>query len=156
MGPHLDSTQIEELLRASSNKKEDSANDEIDASARIHLKDCYICQMRVRAEGKAMERLAQLKPSETATRSPQCPPDSVWLEFAAGFIRILKICSRMQRNATTVHHCLRDAVADLTGECTPTRASTDCRPGQRHPQLAKRSCAEPDARGRGKPIRCRP
>ena len=38
--PHLDSSQIEELLRASSNKKEDSANDQIDANARIHLKDC--------------------------------------------------------------------------------------------------------------------
>ena len=83
MGPHLDNSQIEELLRASSNKKEDSANDEIDANARIHLKDCYICQARVRAEGKAMERLAQLKSGKTGTPSPQCPPDSVWLEFAA-------------------------------------------------------------------------
>ena len=71
-------------LRPNNSVEEDSANDQIDASARIHLKDCYICQARVRAEGKAMERLAQLKPSETATRTPQCPPDSVWLEFAAG------------------------------------------------------------------------
>ena len=118
MGPHLDSTQIEELLRASSNKKEDSANDEIDASARIHLNDCYICQMRVRAEGKAMERLAQLKPSETATRSPQCPPDSVWLELAAG---IHPDSENILAHAAQCDHCaplLTDAVADLTGECT--------------------------------------
>ena len=119
MEPHLDSSQIEELLRASANKKEDSANDQVDANARIHLKDCSLCQARVRAEGKAMERLAQLKSGKTGTPSPQCPPDSVWLELAA---RIRPSPERLLRHAAQCDHCgalLRDAVEDLTGECTP-------------------------------------
>ena len=118
MGPHIDSTQIEELLRASSHKKEDSANGQINAIARIHLKACYLCQARLRAEGEAMERLAQLKPSETATRSPQCPPDSVWLEIAA---RIHPDPEHLLAHAAQCDHCaplLNDAVADLTSDST--------------------------------------
>jgi CHAT domain-containing protein/tetratricopeptide (TPR) repeat protein len=120
--PHLDSSQIEELLRSSGRDddsvEEDSANDQIDANARLHLNECYICQMRVRAEGEAMERLAQLKPSETAARSPQCPPDSVWLELAAG---IHADPESLLAHASQCDHCaplLNDALADLTSQLT--------------------------------------
>jgi hypothetical protein len=66
-----------------------------------------------------MERLAQLKPSETETRSPQCPPDSVWLEFAAG---IHPDPEDLLTHAAQCDHCialLNDAVADLTSQTTP-------------------------------------
>ena len=66
-----------------------------------------------------MERLAQLKSGKTGTPSPQCPPDSVWLELAA---RIRPNPERLLRHAAQCDHCgalLRDAVEDLPGECTP-------------------------------------
>ena len=135
MGPHLDSGQIEELLRPSTTARsarddhsveEDLANDQIDAIARVHLKDCDICQARLRAEREAMERLAQLKPSESATPNPQCPPDSVWLEFAA---RVHPDPEHLLAHAAECDHCallLRDALADLTSDYTP----------QEHAQIA--------------------
>jgi CHAT domain-containing protein/cytochrome c-type biogenesis protein CcmH/NrfG len=168
LGPHLDSSQIEELLRVSANKKEDSANDRIDANARIHLNDCYICQARVRAEGEAMERLAQLKSGKTGTPNTQCPPDSAWLELAA---RIRPNPESLLRHAAQCDHCgplLRDAVADLTGECTPqeeaqiadlasatpkwqkdlTRSLTTSAWESPHPSGSKPASAQPDPRPR--------
>jgi CHAT domain-containing protein len=115
---HLTSDQIEELLRLDRGDEENSANDQIDERARIHLKHCSLCQTRVRAEGKAMERLAQLKPGAIEARSPECPSDSAWLELAAG---ISSTPESLLSHAVQCDHCgplLNEAIADLTGECT--------------------------------------
>jgi hypothetical protein len=76
-----------------------------------------------------MERLAQLKPSEIETRNPQCPPDSVWLEFAAG---IYPDPEELLSHAAQCDHCaplLNDAVADLTSQLTPQEQAQMARLG---------------------------
>lgn len=115
MDPHLNNDQIDELLRFHPGDKDKG---QIDERIRIHLKHCNICQTRVRAEGKAMERLAQLKPGKTEARSPECPTDRALLELAAG---ISSDPERLLIHAVQCDHCgplLSEALNDLTGECT--------------------------------------
>jgi CHAT domain-containing protein len=65
-----------------------------------------------------MERLAQLGPVRSAQRSGLCPPAGVWLELAVG---IYPDSEALIRHAAGCDYCaglLRDALGDLTGQCT--------------------------------------
>jgi hypothetical protein len=118
LDPHLNNDQIDELLRFHPGDRENSPKGQIDERIRIHLKHCNICQTRVRAEGKAMERLAQLKPGKTEARSPGCPSEGALLELAAG---ISTDPEPLLSHAVQCDHCgplLSEALNDLTGECT--------------------------------------
>jgi hypothetical protein len=116
---HLDSSEIEELLRFGSDQKEGSPNDQIDEHVRIHLEDCEICQTRLRAEGEAMERLARLGLETAEAPSPQCPPDNSWLELATGGN---PNSEKLLSHAVQCDHCgplLRQAKEDFSDELTP-------------------------------------
>jgi CHAT domain-containing protein/tetratricopeptide (TPR) repeat protein len=82
--PHLSSSQIEDLLQHSATGDEGVAVEGSDETVRTHLKSCEICQEMVRTEQAAMGRFAQLKIQGAAERSPECPPDTIWLQIAVG------------------------------------------------------------------------
>lgn len=67
-----------------------------------------------------MERLALLKTNAPGTTGPQCPPEQVWLELAAGIVT--QDAESRLSHAANCDQCgllLRQAVADLAAELTP-------------------------------------
>ena len=119
MEPHLDSSQIDALLRLRPDAKDSSASDQDGEIARLHLKDCEVCQARLRAEEAAMERLSQLRPRKREAATPECPPASAWTELAAG---LRHDAESLLSHAEQCDHCgplLLEAIADLSDEPTP-------------------------------------
>ena len=57
MGPHLNSSQIEELLQLASAGKEQGVVDRGDENARTHLNSCQVCQETFRAEQESGEAI---------------------------------------------------------------------------------------------------
>ena len=84
MGPHLSSSQIDELLQLAMSQVKEGAVDRFDENVQIHLKTCESCQEMVRAEREAMRRFAQLEIDTAEERSGECPPDDTWLQIAVG------------------------------------------------------------------------
>ena len=119
MGPHLDSDQIEDLLRSGGYGKQAWANTGIGENAWDHLKHCESCQKQVRAERAAMDSLNQLYPGMPTTPSAKCPAGEVWLELSAG---IHPDPQPLLSHAAGCDHCgplLNEALSDLTSGCTP-------------------------------------
>jgi CHAT domain-containing protein/tetratricopeptide (TPR) repeat protein len=114
---HLSSDQIDELLLQSAEHSE-PATHRID-DAREHLTTCEICRSRMQARKDAMERLACLKSGGIEAKTPDCPPDPVWIELAAG----LRPAESEQyiNHALQCDHCgalLRHSVEDFTESTT--------------------------------------
>lgn len=85
MEPHLNRDEIDALLSPAWDLKAESHSDggTLDI-AHAHLIACETCLRRVLERKEAMERLALLKPNAPVSQSPECPPDDVWMEVAAG------------------------------------------------------------------------
>ncbi len=117
MYPHLNNDQIDELLLMGEQSPWDDA--------RRHLEECASCQSRMRAHEMAMEQIASLIPDARATKGPQCPPDDVWWDIAAGFAN--QDSDRFLNHAGECDHCgplLRQAKDDFADDLTPEEAST--------------------------------
>lgn len=117
MEQHLSIDQIDELLLQSAEDSEPATRRNDDA--REHLTTCEICRSRIQARKDAMERLACLKSGGIETRTPDCPPDPVWIELAAG----LRPAESEQYidHASQCDHCgalLRQSVEDFTASTT--------------------------------------
>jgi CHAT domain-containing protein len=116
----LNDDQIEEILRFASDWKEKPVPDQGEDDAQVHLKNCEICRSRVGAEKAAMDRLTQLKPRSIESRTPECPPESIWIEMAAGMMS--EDAGSYSDHAARCDHCgplLHQAVADFATELTP-------------------------------------
>ena len=101
---HLNSDQIDELLQSTADtEKDQAASRKHQEDARTHLRDCPSCQSRMRAHQQGMERLAGLKSSAVSTPGPQCPPDDVWIEVAAGIAT--QDSTNYLRHAVDCDHC---------------------------------------------------
>jgi hypothetical protein len=118
---HLNDDQIDGLLRLDRSENEESTFDrKAQEIALTHLNACEICHARVREQERAMERLALLKPNAPGAPSPQCPPDIVWIEVAAGITT--ENSDNYVNHAVQCDHCgplLREAIADFAEELTP-------------------------------------
>lgn len=118
---HLNSDQIDELLRhTADNEPAQTADRKHQEDVRTHLRDCLSCQSRMRAHQQGRERLAGLKSSAVSTPSPQCPPDDVWIEVAAGIAT--QDSTNYLSHAVDCDHCgplLHQASADFTEGLTP-------------------------------------
>jgi len=127
--PHLDADQIDVLLRSAwgLNAETLSEPDPFELSglglhedAHAHLMRCESCQERVLEQKKAMERLALLRPNAPVARSPECPPEDVWMEVAAGIAR--RSSEIYLSHAVECDHCgqmLSRAAEDFVEELTP-------------------------------------
>jgi hypothetical protein len=117
---HLNSDQIDELLRsATGNKPGNTANRAHLAGAQRHLRDCGDCQTRMRAHEQANEQLAFLKLDTPGVKGPMCPPDYVWLDIAAGIVD--QDAENDLIHAAQCDHCgplLRQAKEDFADELT--------------------------------------
>jgi hypothetical protein len=117
---HLNSDQIDELLRsATGDKPGKTANQAHLADAQRHLKDCGDCQTRMRAHEQANEQLAFLKLDTPGVKGPMCPPDYVWLDIAAGIVD--QDGENDLSHAAQCDHCgslLRQAKEDFAEELT--------------------------------------
>lgn len=125
METHLSDGQIEDLLQGTWESNPGSmlaarAGD----PALQHLKICESCRARVMSLEVAMERLAKLKTNASGMPTPQCPPEQVWLELAAG-IEYPNSADYLS-HAADCDHCgplLSKAVAELSTELTPEEDS---------------------------------
>jgi CHAT domain-containing protein/tetratricopeptide (TPR) repeat protein len=118
--PHLNSSQIEELLRLDSGNAE-GVVDRGNENARIHLNTCEICQCRLRAEQEAVGRLAPLKAGTAKARGPLCPSEELWLKVASGVAP--HGSETYISHASECDHCgplLREAAEDFLDELTPS------------------------------------
>jgi hypothetical protein len=117
---HLNSDQIDELLRsATGDKPGKTANQAHLADAQRHLKDCGDCQTRMRAHEQANEQLAFLKLDTPGVKGPMCPPDYVWLDIAAGIVD--QDGENDLSHAAQCDHCgslLRQATEEFANELT--------------------------------------
>jgi CHAT domain-containing protein len=119
--PHLDDDQIEELLRNPTGEDRPLGDgSEIDEHAHSHLQTCTQCQAKLLEGRRAMDRLELLRADEASSPGPQCPPDEVWTEIAAGVSDTG--AENYLTHAAHCDHCgplLRWAVADMGGDLTP-------------------------------------
>jgi CHAT domain-containing protein len=116
---HLTDDNIEELLRVGLSREPDLRNDRaVREDVLIHLQSCDICQSKVKAQETAMQRLALLRRRAPGELGPECPPDEVWVEFAAG----VTDSENCLDHAANCDHCaplLQQALADFREDLTP-------------------------------------
>lgn len=125
MDAHLNESQIEALLQPELEPDRGVLFDaESYQEAKAHLDACDSCRERFRLQESAMERLVHIKSNTPNARGPQCPPDEVWIEIAAGIqSQLAEMCLN---HAVKCDHCgplLSQAAADLAETLTPEEES---------------------------------
>src|ERR1700743_242213 len=118
--PHLNNDQIDELLQAA---RQSELNETTLRDPRQHLEECASCQSRMRAHEMAMEQIALLKPVVPGSEGPQCPPEGVWLDMAAGLTS--QEAEDYLSHAAQCDRCgglLRQAKEDFADDLTPEEA----------------------------------
>jgi hypothetical protein len=117
---HLNSDQIDELLQSAADSTPGPVADRDHLKDALkHLKNCVTCQMRMSEHEDAAENLDLLKPTTRGAKGPNCPPDYVWLDIAAGILD--QSAEKDLSHAAQCDHCgllLRQAKEDFADELT--------------------------------------
>ena len=115
---HLNPAELEALLHPGEPL---AGAEEADVfEARNHVVSCDQCQSLLELHAGQERRLAQLKARPVAPRASACPPESQWLNLAAGLARGRE-AETLLDHAAACDHCgllLRQSVADLAEDAT--------------------------------------
>lgn len=107
-------------------------------SVRKHLTACTECRQRLQQHETFMRRLRAREESNERVRTPQCPPDEVWAQLAAG-LSSPEISDGLLAHAARCGHCgtlLRESTEDLAGDLKPEEQNL----------LATMASAQPEGR----------
>ena len=120
MEPHLTDDQLEEIFQGSARTDETPIQDGSERDrVRAHLAVCERCQLRLEERENIVRQWASLRES-AAGRQPDCPPEEVWMEIAAGIFA--KEEERYLDHAAKCDHCgplLRSAGDAVNFEPSP-------------------------------------
>ena len=92
------------------------------ADVHPHLAACSICRERFEEQALLDRQLEEIRSPKPALRQTDCPEPAMWREVAAGVTAPEQALSHIH-HASRCDHCgtlLREAVADLNGENTPS------------------------------------
>lgn len=120
METHLTDDNIEELLHDGLRREQGPrTGPEVDNDLLNHLQSCEICRSKVEAQETVMQRLGLLESRSPDESGPECPPDEVWLEVAAGVSGA--DAEKYVSHAASCDHCgplLQYAFADFKQDLT--------------------------------------
>jgi tetratricopeptide (TPR) repeat protein len=141
LGLHLNDDQFEEIVN--SKRTDDKIPDHIDRTSqedmRAHLDVCEECTLLLRTHQAAQAQLGGIKDIPTPEKGPDCPPESVWIDLAAGLH--LDGTDAHMRHVAQCDHCgslLKQAIMDFCDELSPTE----------HSQIAALNSSKPHWRKR--------
>jgi len=140
--PHLTDDQFDEALKRKVPGTASIEDCSISEDLSRHLADCEICRSKLIAEGAVMEQLRLLKLEQPAERQPDCPPESIWTEIAAGYSdHDLELCLEHAANCDHCGPLLRNAAETTALESTSQEEAfleelTSIRPEWQHKMAA--------------------